>query len=447
MAEPVSIAGTWKSNIGSVYEITQNKDKFTWKVAAKSQTGEGTITGDSISATWVDPQGRGGAKGKIILDGSGVEEETGFTIEHSYVRLSGLDIRNWSGTGVWISGAAFVTIENCEVHQVAYGIGAADGAHDFTLKDVRIHHFDLYGFDASPSGGSDCYNGTFENCVAHTGRDSEQNVDGFALGHGGQHGFRFIRCETYGVFDGFDISARDTVLDKCSAHDCWNGGYKLWQDGIVLRNCLGYGNKSSNVELDWDESPGAVTLSNCTFVGSGSFNVWVENAGDTLHMFNCILAGGETIGLAFEQPGVRNYRGDHNVFHCDNPDRAVVVGYEDEFSLEMMAGGEWTKYSGQDRHSLAEEDPGRRLFLDMKKRDFRLREGSPAIDHGTAENAPPDDFAGTATPAGAGIDIGAYEWIRTVPRPGRSSREKSTVAVIRQGGKTCEFSESSFSCS
>jgi len=69
--DPINIAGTWKSNIGSVYEIVQNKDKFTWKVTAKSQTGEGTITGDSISATWVDPQGRGGAKGKIILDGQG----------------------------------------------------------------------------------------------------------------------------------------------------------------------------------------------------------------------------------------------------------------------------------------------------------------------------------------------------------------------------------------
>jgi len=69
--DPINIAGTWKSNIGSVYEIIQNKDKFTWKVTAKSQTGEGTITGDSLSATWVDPQGRGGAKGKIILDGQG----------------------------------------------------------------------------------------------------------------------------------------------------------------------------------------------------------------------------------------------------------------------------------------------------------------------------------------------------------------------------------------
>jgi hypothetical protein len=362
--------------------------------------------------------------GVPVLDGTGVDAGTGFTIGHGHVTLSGLEIRNWSGTGIWISGAGFVTIEDCEVHHVPYGIGAADGAHDFTLRKVRIHHFDLYGFDASPSGGGDCYNGTFEDCVAHTGRDPEQNVDGFALGHGDQRGFRFVRCETYGVFDGFDISAKDTVLDKCSAHDCLNGGYKLWQDDLVLKNCLAYDNGETNVELDWDGTPGTVTLVNCTLVGSGTFNVWVENAGDSLRMYNCVLASGENIGLAFEQPGLRNYRGDHNIFHNNDPERAVVVAYESEFSLARVADGEWARLSGQDGRSLVVEDPETGLFVDLSGRDFRLRPGSPAIDRGSARDAPADDFAGTARPAGAGIDIGAFEWTRGGPAGRDRSAEK-----------------------
>jgi len=348
--------------------------------------------------------------GNPVIDGSGLEEETGFTIAHSYIKLKGLEIRKWRGTGIWISGAGFVSIERCEVHQVPYGIGAADGTHDFTLKNVRIHHFDLYGFDVSPSGGEDCFNGLIEDCVAHTGRDPEQNVDGFALGHGNQYGFRFIRCEAYEVFDGFDISAKDTILDKCSAHDCWNGGYKLWQDRIILNSCLAYDNKESNVELDWDESPGTVTLSNCTFVGSGAFNIWVENSGDSLHMYNCIITSGENIGLAFEQAGIRNYRGDFNVFHNNNAERAVVVAYEDEFRLDQVAGGEWTRASGQDSHSIVIENPESELFINRKMRDFRLRPGCPAIDSGTATKAPLDDFLGTGRPYGSGIDIGAFEW-------------------------------------
>jgi hypothetical protein len=69
--EPIDIAGTWKSNIGLVYEIAQNKDKFTWKVQGQSQIGEGTVAGDAISVTWTDPKGRGGAKGKIVLGRDG----------------------------------------------------------------------------------------------------------------------------------------------------------------------------------------------------------------------------------------------------------------------------------------------------------------------------------------------------------------------------------------
>ena len=346
--------------------------------------------------------------GPAVLDGSGVDAETGFTIGHSYVRLSGLEIRDWSGTGIWMSRAAHVVIEDCEVHDMPYGIGAADGSHHFSLDRVQIHHIDLYGFDASPSGGADCHDGTLTDCVAHTGRDREQNVDGFALGHGGQHGFRLLRCEAYELCDGFDVSAGDTTLDKCSAHDCWNAGYKLWQDNIVLRNCLGFESGNANVELDWDGSPGTVSLLNCTFVGSETFNVWVENPGDSLRMFNCIVAGGRNIGLAFEQPGTKNYKGDYNIFHNADMARGVVVAYEDEFSLDGIASGAWTSASHQDGHSLIVKDPTR-LFMNLDARDFRLRPGSPAIDSGTSENAPADDIEGKPRPAGAGFDRGAFE--------------------------------------
>ena len=117
-----------------------------------------------------------------------------------------------------------------------YGIGVTDGAHDFVLNRVVMHHFSLYGFDASASGGAVCYNGTFNDCIAHTGRDLAQNVDGFALGHGTQHDFVFNRCIVYNIYDGFDISSKNTTLNRCLAYDCWNGGYKLWQDEI--KKCL-----------------------------------------------------------------------------------------------------------------------------------------------------------------------------------------------------------------
>ena len=48
-------------------------------------------------------------------------------------------------------------------------------------------------------------------------------------------------------------------------------------------------------------------------------------------------------------------------------------------------------------------------FVNAAGNGFRLTAGSAAIDQGTAADAPPDDWANLDRPAGAGVDIGAYE--------------------------------------
>jgi hypothetical protein len=345
----------------------------------------------------------------VIIDGTGVDANNGFIVDKTYIKLSGLEICNWNEAGVWAENAGYLEISDCVVHNVIYAIGVADGTHDFVLNRVEMHHFDGYGFDASPTGGADCYNGTFNDGIAHTARDPEQNVDGFALGHGTQHDFVFNRCVTYDVYDGFDISSRNTTLNRCLAYNCWNGGYKLWQDNITLVNCIGYNAGSANVELDWDGNPRTSTLLNCTFVDGGLYNVWVENSGDSLHMYNCILAGGDNIGLAFEQMGVHNYQGDYNLFHNDLADRAIAVAYTDEFLLSQIESGAWTTYSGQDANSLVAYTDTE-IFVNPTGFDLHLLPTSPAIDKGTNAGAPSEDYDGNVRPHGSGYDIGAYEY-------------------------------------
>jgi hypothetical protein len=360
---------------------------------------------------------------KPVIDGTGVSDANiGISLDKSYIKLIGLEIQNWNDTGIWIENASFLEISDCEVHDVFYGIGIADGTHDFEFNRVTVHHFTGYGFDVSPSGGADCYNGTFNECVAHTGRDPEQNVDGFALGHGNQHSFIFNRCTTYNVFDGFDISSRNTKLIRCLSYNCWNGCYKLWQDEVLMVNCIGYNSSASVVEIDWDEEPGASTLMNCTFFNSELYTVWVENSADTLKMFNCILAGGDNIGLAFEQRDASNYRGDHNLFHNDNADRAVAVGYEDEFSLTQMVSGAWTTYSSQDAHSRV-SNSATDVFVDPINFNLHILETSNAVDNGTNIGAPSDDYDGNPRPISGGYDVGAYEFQSSVGLFG----DKSTI--------------------
>ncbi len=347
-------------------------------------------------------------------DGTGVTtSDNGFIISKSYIKLTGLEICNWNENGIWVENADHIEISDCEVHHVTYGIGIGDGTYDFQFNRVVAHHFDLYGFDVSPAGGAACYNGTFNDCIAHTGRDPSQNVDGFALSHqGNQHDFVLNRCETHRVFDGFDLGSNNVTVYRSSAHHCSNSGFKIWGDNVSIINSLSYRNDSSNVELDWNGFPGTTTLQNCTLMDSQTFNIWVENSGDSLHMYNCILAGGDNIGLAFEQRNVSNYRGDYNLFHNDDASRAINVGYEDEFSLSQIESGAWTTYSGQDAHSLVVNSLSQ-LFVDPATFDLHLMAGSPAVDNGTNAGAPVDDFEGNTRPQGAEYDRGAYEFSST----------------------------------
>jgi len=75
------------------------------------------------------------------------------------------------------------------------------------------------------------------------------------------------------------------------------------------------------------------------------------------------------------------------------PGSVATVTYSD------VQGG----YSGEGN---IDSDP---FFYDILGGDFRLFLGSPCIDTGTADGAPPDDIWGVPRPQGEGIDMGVHE--------------------------------------
>lgn len=62
--------------------------------------------------------------------------------------------------------------------------------------------------------------------------------------------------------------------------------------------------------------------------------------------------------------------------------------------------------------------------------DFRLTEGSLAIDNGSSEAAPGLDFEGTLRPSGSGYDIGAYEYLSAEMMAGDPVNKHAEEPVI-----------------
>ncbi len=87
--------------------------------------------------------------------------------------------------------------------------------------------------------------------------------------------------------------------------------------------------------------------------------------------------------------------------------------------VNEFSDGMYFNYTSGDLHTIGNFNgtvtgsgniSGPTAFVNAGANDFRLTGSSAAIDHGTPTGAPPDDIANMNRPAGAGYDIGAYEF-------------------------------------
>lgn len=356
-----------------------------------------------------------------VIDGKGVGTgNNGIIGSHSYIKFIGLTIKNWADNGMELNNCEFIELLKLNITNVTGGIHFTGTVHDFVVDSCIMYDYyggaGGFGFDATPEGITDSiFNGIVKNSKAYINAGAFDNCDGFALGHDGVSNIYLYNCEVYGVGDGFDISGRDIILEKCKVYNStYGGGYKLWRDNVTLINCIAY-NNITNLELDFDSDVNKgvkARLINCTFWGSWDFNIYIENSagGSKLEMFNCIVSGGSNTGLTFDGDSISCYTGDYNLFHGNNPDRVISTG-EYDFSSNQILNGDWSTLSGQDTHSQVVFNSGD-LFIDTSYNniDLHLISNSPAIDLGISTNAPSEDFDGNPRPSGQGYDIGAYEY-------------------------------------
>jgi len=95
----------------------------------------------------------------------------------------------------------------------------------------------------------------------------------------------------------------------------------------------------------------------------------------------------------------------------------------DRFSVDdgnsRISFSEWQAL-GYDSHSMLSSPD--QLFLNPDLDDYRLGEGSPAIDRGVALDEVTDDLLGVHRPSGTAYDVGAYEFTDGTQPPPLSNR-------------------------
>ncbi len=206
----------------------------------------------------------------------------------------------------------------------------------------------------------------------------------------------FIRCSIHdnGLTDfthGLYLNGADSLVDGCRIYS--NGGWGVHAYGStsarnVIRNNMIYNNAKAGAR-----GPG-IGL----YTGSGQ------------RAYNNLIWGNQE-GIAIGE-GATNSKVHNNSIY-KNARYGILIDPLSN-SAEVLnnivfanAAGILNQGTGSIlQNNLADTDP---KFVDPASADFRLQNGSPAIDAGTASDIVATDFHGTKRPQGTAVDIGALE--------------------------------------
>jgi hypothetical protein len=176
------------------------------------------------------------------------------------------------------------------------------------------------------------------------------------------------------------------------------------QNSLIVNNLI-YDSHASGISLYRIDGGGPSTnnlvINNTVVIandGRWALNIMDDSSGTTVYN-NVFLSLHPSRGaISLCGPGCElDLVSDHNVV-IDRFTR------DDGTVIDLAA---WQAATGQDESSVVSDSAA--VFLDAAGDDYHLSMTSPAVDSGTAMNAPAGDLEGNARPAGPGVDIGAYE--------------------------------------
>ncbi|MEO8102895.1 MAG: right-handed parallel beta-helix repeat-containing protein [Betaproteobacteria bacterium] len=345
---------------------------------------DGRFTGISVLSSYVTIDGFvveiGAMNNSVLSRGirvSGVSDDRVFDVQVLNNRVS-----NAGWVGITTSYAENVLVEGNETYgsKGQHGIYVANSADNPTIRRNISHDNVQAGIqiNADPASASD------PNQPGADGIISGAIVDGniiYGNGAGGGGALNFAAIRNSRISN--NLLFGNTAQGIANWDDGEGNPYFGCKDNLYINNTIVMPSGAQHVLSFRAGSIGNTVRNNILIHLGGNDSIAIDTA---------------SFSAAFTS--------DHN----------IVTKFEDTAG-NLVSLTSWRQQTGQDINSLAPAPATvlATVFTNYALQDFTLAVGSPAIDAGEAYPLITNDLADTSRPQGSAYDIGAYEYVPTVP--------------------------------
>ena len=348
----------------------------------------------------------------VIIDGTGISWGANWNglfdiSDKTHIQITGLQVMHSDYAGFWIENSGYISIENCYTYDsFSSGIGV------WNSNNIRIDNNEIEL--ACNDGEQECisiaksYNcDVFENHIHNNGQGTNGG-EGIDVKQG-SHDINVYKNLVHhlnnrlGIYaDAWDLHTYNINIYQNVIHHCSETGLAVASENgglienVKIFNNIIYLNKYGGIELgSWSDAGfnGEKPIENIQIINNTCYK-------------NGAYDNGWGYGIEIDNPDANNIIIRNNICSENNAQIAIQqIEGEGIVDHNLFFGNNSASGCVYGTESII----GNPLFTNADVFDFHLSVNSPAIDNGSAADAPEIDFEGNNRPFGNGFDIGAYE--------------------------------------